>query len=104
MLSSNPSGKRVKTGGRVKGVPNNATIARQNEIAASGLTPLEYMISVMRDENNAQDVRVDAARSAAPYIHPKLAQTTLTADVTVKHEAKKELLDALVGLIAKAKG
>jgi hypothetical protein len=60
-----------KTGGRRKGTPNQATAARQAEIAASGLTPLDFMLSVMRDEQANTAARLDAA--AAPYVHPKLA-------------------------------
>lgn len=63
----------LKTGGRTKGTPNRATVARQQEIAATGLTPLDYMLSIMRDESNPTDMRLDAANKAAPYVHPKLA-------------------------------
>lgn len=62
-----------KTGGRRKGTPNRATADKVAEVAASGLTPLDYMLKVMRDENNDQAIRLDAANKAAPYIHPKLA-------------------------------
>jgi len=31
------------------------------------------MLKVMRDENAALDVRLDAAKAAAPYMHPRLA-------------------------------
>lgn len=62
-----------KTGGRKKGTPNKATAARQVQIAASGLTPLDFMLSVMRDEQADTATRLDAAVKAAPYVHPKLA-------------------------------
>ena len=62
-----------KTGGRKKGVPNKANIARQQAIAESGLTPLEFMLSVMRDETNDRRDRMYAANAVAPYVHPKLA-------------------------------
>jgi hypothetical protein len=65
--------KGLKTGGRKKGTPNKATAARQAEIAGSGLTPLDYMLSVMRDEQADTATRLDAAVKAAPYVHPKLA-------------------------------
>lgn len=64
------------TGGSRKGVPNKATAKREKAIAASGLTPLDYMLSVLRDEGNTLEVRIDAAKSAAPYCHPKLATIT----------------------------
>jgi hypothetical protein len=65
-------------GGRPKGVPNKVTLKREKEIAEGGLTPLEYMLGVLRDDGNALDVRLDAAKSAAPYCHPKLAQIAHT--------------------------
>ncbi|MEN6505004.1 MAG: hypothetical protein ABFD92_10720 [Planctomycetaceae bacterium] len=72
-----------KTGGRRKGVPNKATTERQKAVAESGLTPLEYMLAEMRDENNPKDVRLDAAKSAAPYVHPKLAAVEFKGDLQV---------------------
>lgn len=65
------SGK--KTGGRQRGTPNRATAAKAEEVAASGLTPLDYMLTVMRDTKAPADRRDDMAKAAAPYVHPKLA-------------------------------
>ena len=60
-----------KTGGRRKGTPNKATIAREVAVAASGLTPLDFFLLVMRDETKDLAVRLDAGRAAAPYVHPR---------------------------------
>src|SRR5215472_8482377 len=62
-----------RRGGRKPGVPNRASAAREAAIAESGMTPLDYMISVFRDENQPVNVRLDAARSAANFVHPRLA-------------------------------
>lgn len=62
-----------KTGGRAKGTPNKASAEREAEIAASGLTPLDYMLGILRDENAAVERRDDMAKAAAPYVHPRLA-------------------------------
>lgn len=43
--------RRKKTSGRQKGTPNKVTMQREAEIAASGLTPLKYMLKVLSDEN-----------------------------------------------------
>lgn len=67
-----------KTGGRIKGVPNKATAEKAAKVEASGLTPLDYMLTVMRDETNPKDMRLDAANKAAPYVHPKLANVEHT--------------------------
>jgi hypothetical protein len=70
--------KGVKTGGRKKGVKNKLTAERERAIAASGLTPLEFLLSVVRDTKAKKVVRIDAARAVAPYVHPKLAAITIT--------------------------
>jgi hypothetical protein len=44
-----------------------------------GLTPLEFMLDVLRDEDQDFTVRADMAKAAAPYIHPRLSATTLSA-------------------------
>lgn len=67
-----------KTGGRQKGTPNKATTAKVAEIEASGETPLDYMIRVMRDPSVEHDRRDRMAAAAAPYVHPKLAQTEIS--------------------------
>jgi hypothetical protein len=72
----------VKTGGRVKGTPNKATAHRQAKIQAEGITPLDYMLKTLRDEGRDHEERMQAATAAAPYVHPKLATTTLKGDET----------------------
>ena len=61
-----------KTGGRAKGTPNRATASKAAAVAASGLSPLDYLLEVMRDKAEDGARRIDAAKAAAPYIHPKL--------------------------------
>lgn len=64
----------ARTGsGRPKGSPNKASTARAAEIAASGLTPLDYFLSILRNSEKGEDVRLDAAKAAAPYVHPRLS-------------------------------
>jgi hypothetical protein len=62
-----------KTGGRRRGTPNKATEAKRTEILASGMSALDFMVSVFRDETQPLAVRLDAARSVAPYCHPRLS-------------------------------
>jgi hypothetical protein len=75
--------------GRRKNAPNKATIARQERIASSGVTPLDVMIADMRlhydlyqEALAERDIATakaelkearDAAKDAAPYTHPRLA-------------------------------
>ena len=64
---------RTKTGGRQKGVANKRTQQFQAAVADSGLTPLQYMLAVPRDETADPERRDEMAKAAAPYIHPRLA-------------------------------
>ena len=62
-----------KTGGRQKGTRNRATAEARAVAEATGILPLDYMLSVMRDESLDRATRMDAAKAAAPYLHPKLS-------------------------------
>ncbi len=88
-----------KTGGRRKGTPNRATAAKAAEIMASGLAPLDYMLSVMRDENNPRDVRLDAANKAAPYVHPKLTAVEHSGSIDQRHSLS-DMTDEQLAAIA----
>lgn len=77
--------------GRKKGTPNKRTAAVTKAVEESGLTPLEYMLSVMRNETNDPRERLSAAEKAAPYVHAKLSSVELNAKVAVHEES----LDAL---------
>lgn len=78
----------IKTGGRKKGVPNKATAAKAAAIAASGLTPLDYLLDVMRNSDDALQ-RLDAAKAAAPYVHPKLASIDHKVDGNITVNLKQ---------------
>ena len=75
-----------RRGGRQKGTRNKATAAREAEIAASGLTPLDFMLNLLRDKNSSPEDRKWAASTAAPYVHPRLAAVEHSGDMTIKHE------------------
>jgi hypothetical protein len=71
-----PRGGARPNAGRRKGVRNKLTTTRAEIIAKaanSGLTPLEFMLEVLRDETKPFKDRFDAACHAAPYVHPRLA-------------------------------
>jgi hypothetical protein len=62
----------IKTGGRQKGSRNRATEEARAAAKATGILPLDYMLSVMRDANADQKRRDAMATAAAPFLHPKL--------------------------------
>lgn len=49
-------------------------------VAASGETPLQHLLTVMRNPRMPRDFRLEAAKAAAPYVHPKLATVTHVGD------------------------
>ena len=59
--------------GRKKGAANKATAEARKAALASGISPLDFMLSVMRDETADVRRRDAMAMAAAPYIHPRLA-------------------------------
>lgn len=115
-----------KKPGRKPGQKNRGTLLQQTEqqamikeALAAGITPLEYMLGVMRtppkpytpperlkgedadvyrfrcekaEQFHAQylirtdDRRMEAAKNAAPYIHPRLAQIEHKGDLKLAHE------------------
>ena len=67
-----------KSGGRQKGAVDK--IKREAILAAQGITPLDYMLGIIRNEEEDKTVRLDAAKAAAPYVHARLQTTTLAGD------------------------
>lgn len=89
-------GKRPGAG-RKRGGKNQKTSELARQAAAKGITPLEFMLEVMReplptkgDEEDPvlfvaryvgwRDRAFEAAKASAPYVHPKLATTELIGD------------------------
>jgi hypothetical protein len=92
--------KGKKTGGRLKGTPNKATLAKQSRLAKyesgaiePGCEPLDVMLDNMRwalEEARAESDPAKALRlrtyaqtcasDAAPYLHPRLATVAQKGD------------------------
>ena len=90
MNQAKKRGGRRPGSGRKRGSANVKTREMADRIIQSGVTPLEFMIAIMREPKPARrrgesqlnyDLRVqawgnlcfEAAKAAAPYIHPRLA-------------------------------
>jgi hypothetical protein len=103
-MASN-GGKR-EGAGRKKGSVGKLHDAARAQAAAQGITPLAYLLSLLRDEKQPQEIRTDAAKAAAPYLHAKLANIdanlNLSGEITVR--ASKEQRDAAVRAALAAKG
>lgn len=73
-------GKR-QGAGRKAGAVTKRTRETAEKAASEGITPLDYMLTVLRDETKDAAVRMDAAKAAAPYMHAKLASVDVNATV-----------------------
>ena len=78
--SNSARGGRRAGAGRKPGVRNKKTIEILNAVESSGITPLEFLLSVMRDEEAERNVRMQAAQAAAPYCHSKLSSVEVSGD------------------------
>lgn len=75
-------------GGRKRGTPNKKNAAAVEMAKRGGIMPLEYMLGLMRQpipkdadasvKASLQGLRFEAAKAAAPYVHPRLAATEIT--------------------------
>jgi hypothetical protein len=78
-----PGGGRKTTAGRRKGSKNKKTLEHQamlEKARSEGLMPLEYMLKLMRDEKESKEVRMEMAKHAAGYLHPRLTTTKVSGD------------------------
>lgn len=64
-------GKR-EGAGRKTGAKQRADAEREAAIAATGSTPLAHMLEVMRSPDRSPEERMEAAKAAAPFVHPRL--------------------------------
>jgi hypothetical protein len=66
--------------GRKPGTATKLNEAARKQAAEGGLMPLDYMLSLLRDEELDRDARMDAAKAAAPYVHARLAAVEHSTD------------------------
>jgi hypothetical protein len=93
-MSIEKQSKNIKGGarpgaGRKKGAPNKKTAAVQRAVEESGITPLAFMLQIMRQDHPPEgaepaqviafnNMRFEAAKAAAPYVHARLAAVEMT--------------------------
>lgn len=87
--------------GRPAGAANKRTREIADGAANEGLTPLEFMLKVLRDEEQGMDNRMWAAEKAAPYVHAKLASVEHKGSLDVTTQTKEQR-DAAVSAALRA--
>ena len=70
-------GKR-EGAGRKPGAVSKLDREARARAQESGTMPLDYLLSIMRDEDQDPAARRDAAKAAAPYCHARLSATELS--------------------------
>lgn len=65
---------------------------KARKTSAARLSPLDYMLQVLRDPEASPAERKWAAEKAAPYIHPRLQTVEHGGEVTLRHEDALEAL------------
>lgn len=81
-------GGRRLGAGRKPGAATKIHHEARVEAAASGETPLQYMLRVMRDDEADIQRRDDMAKAAASYVHARLSSTEVKSEATINYVAR----------------
>lgn len=91
--------------GRPKGAKSKTTIMKESvleEVLTRAIqdetTPLEVMLTIMRDPASPAAMKFEAAKAAAPYVHPRLSQ--VDSRVTKVHDVAELTPEQIDGLLA----
>jgi hypothetical protein len=72
------------------------------EALKSGISPLQYMLNIMRDKKADKARRDDMAKAAAPYLHPRLQAIEHSGTINNSAADPHELDDTELEVIARA--
>ena len=64
-----------KGAGKPKGTTAKIDAEIREQALATGISPLDYMLDLLRNTELAWQDRFEAAKAAAPYVHAKLSST-----------------------------
>lgn len=96
-----PRGGKREGAGRPAGATTKKTREVAEKAVAEGITPLEYMLDVLRNEQADPKDRMWAAEKAAPYVHAKLASVEHKGGIDVTTQTKEQR-DAAVAAALRA--
>src|SRR6516164_6267287 len=71
-------GGRREGAGRKPGSANKLDAEVRRNAAQGGIMPLDFLLSIMRDDDQDARWRLDAAKAAAPYRHACLSATEVS--------------------------
>lgn len=67
--------------GRKKGGANKVTQEAVEKAKKGGIMPLDYLLGIMRDKAADEAKRIDCAKAAAQYLHPKLNAVDVSGEI-----------------------
>ena len=73
-----------KGAGRKPGASTKLNQAARERALATGISPLDYMLKLLRDDDLPRSDRFEAAKAAAPYVHARLAAVEHSGSVGIK--------------------
>jgi hypothetical protein len=94
---------RLPNAGRKKGSRNKRTIAlaeASEKALLVGLTPLDFLLGLLRDPTKDDRLRLDAAKAAAPYCHQKLIAIEDVSRTDDPNKSSAELRQELADMLA----
>ena len=84
--------------GRKPGAATKVNQAARQQALEGGISPLDYMLGLLRNEDLDPYDRFEAAKAAAPYVHARLAS------VEAKHDVSDALADLLKAVDGRTRG
>lgn len=91
--------RRMNEIAKVKNPKHRAFMLAQEIASHYDITPLDYMLGLVNNEDVPRDVRLDAAKAAAPFVHKRQAlqvdmdMTSKSVSVGITSEDIKNLSD-----------
>jgi hypothetical protein len=90
-------GGRREGAGRKPGSVSKLDTEARRKAMEGGIMPLDYLLGIMRNEDQDSRSRLEAAKAAAPYCHARLSSTELSGPsggpVSVQTSQKIDISD-----------
>ena len=90
--------------GRKRGSVTRRSAEVLDAALSEGLTPVEYMLGIMRDEKADPKMRTWAAEKAAPFCHPRPSPVSRTIEIDLPDISSVEGVTAALAAITKEVG
>lgn len=80
--------------GRPKGARDKLEREAAKAAASEGVMPKDFLLDLVRDIEQPLDIRIEAAKAAAPYFHARLAAVELSGseDAPIVHEVRRTIV------------